>query len=115
VAYYQFNQMPSGGKYEVNDSVAHCVVVEASSAEAANEIAQSIGLYFDGIKSGRDCSCCTDRWVRSIEAEATDVVCIGNKTLREFLDSPTKNPWFTDKKFTIHIYDSSGTKETHET
>ena len=30
-------------------------------------LAEDIGLYFDGVEQGMDCSCCGDRWYRAWE------------------------------------------------
>ena len=62
--YYHYNQNNSGGSFDVdkNHGITHHVVVEAGSPEEANSRAESIGLYWDGCESGKDCSCCGDRW-----------------------------------------------------
>jgi hypothetical protein len=38
------------------------VIIEAVDHVEANERARSIGLYFNGIDTGRDCACCGNRW-----------------------------------------------------
>ena len=60
--WYHYRQNNTGGNFEVDDRVAVNVYVEAVSAERADAIAQTEGVYFDGCSSGRDCSCCGDRW-----------------------------------------------------
>lgn len=62
--FYHFSQNNSGGSFDFdkNDGITHHVVIEAVSAESANKKLQDIGGYFDGCDTGRDCSCCGDRW-----------------------------------------------------
>lgn len=60
--WYLFNQNNSGGRFERDLYVDERVFVQAYSAEEANEIAEGLGIYFDGCSDGRDCSCCGDRW-----------------------------------------------------
>ena len=54
--FYSYHQNNSGGFF---CSPAIDVVIEADSAEEANRIAESKGLYFDG---QGDCDCCGNRW-----------------------------------------------------
>lgn len=60
--FYHYGQNNSGGSHIVNNKVAKNVYIEAENVEQANEIALSIGIYFDGCSKGMDCSCCGDRW-----------------------------------------------------
>lgn len=62
--FYSYRQNNSGGYFEFNDEegITIEVIVEANSVQQANALANSIGLYFDGVDSGIDCSCCGDRW-----------------------------------------------------
>jgi hypothetical protein len=57
--FFTYDQNNTGGSYIVDDSVSRYVIVEADTYQQANDIAESIGLYFDG--SG-DCDCCGNRW-----------------------------------------------------
>lgn len=45
--------------------------MEAGSVEEANARAEKIGLYFNGVAEGDDCSCCGDRWDPVFELEAS--------------------------------------------
>lgn len=65
--YFHFKQNNSGGGFDFDEAtgITHHVVIEASSADEADDRAESIGLYFDGVDSGRDCECCGDRWSRA--------------------------------------------------
>ena len=38
------------------------VIVEANSKEEADNKAESIGLYWNGVDEGHDCKCCGNRW-----------------------------------------------------
>ena len=60
--FFEFNQNNSGGDFVVDDRVCHHVIIEASSADQANEIAEAVGIYFNGVDDGVDCDCCGDRW-----------------------------------------------------
>ena len=60
--FYTFMQNNSGGRFQLNDEVCYCVIVEAASADEANNLATNHGIYFHGCNDGRDCSCCGDRW-----------------------------------------------------
>lgn len=59
--FYTYNQNNSGGSFSLDEvaGITHYVIVEAYSADDANERAENIGLYFDG---DGDCPCCGDRW-----------------------------------------------------
>lgn len=59
--YYNFRQNNSGGDFiiDLESGVTINVIVEAANAEHANELAEKIGLYFDG---EGDCPCCGSRW-----------------------------------------------------
>jgi hypothetical protein len=70
VSFYQFLQNNSGGR-NVKD-MPKLLFVEASSAEEANERAESIGVYFNGCEDGTDCSCCGDRWYPASEYDKSE-------------------------------------------
>jgi len=62
--FYTFHQNNSGG-YFIFDSdkgISVNVIIEANSADEANDRAEQIGLYFNGVADESDCSCCGDRW-----------------------------------------------------
>jgi hypothetical protein len=60
--FYTFCQNNSFG---VDYGPAKYVIVEAASAEEANQRAIEVeGVYFDGVASGIDCPCCGNRWSR---------------------------------------------------
>ncbi|WP_427050423.1 DUF7296 family protein [Paenibacillus sp. TC-CSREp1] len=60
--FYTFSQNNSGGFFDVDNRVCEYVIVEADSAQEANERAEGVGIYFNGCDTGDDCECCGDRW-----------------------------------------------------
>lgn len=67
-----FSQNNSGGRFDVDDKggIAEYVIVEAGSADEANDRAEGLGLYFNGTDDGGpDCPCCGDRWCRVSESD----------------------------------------------
>lgn len=67
MAFYQYRQNNTGGNFDVKEGngISVIVIVEATSAAAADHTAEFIGLYFDGSSDGSDCPCCGDRWYRA--------------------------------------------------
>ena len=62
--YFIYRQNNSGG-YDVRHDklgIGNFVIIEAKNAAQANERAETIGLYFNGVEAGSDCECCGDRW-----------------------------------------------------
>jgi hypothetical protein len=64
VPFFHYSQNNSGGvfDYDADAGISDNVIIEADSAEHANDRAQEIGIYFDGVSDGHDCDCCGDRW-----------------------------------------------------
>lgn len=62
VEFYEFSQNNSGGGFDVDDKLCHRLFIEAEDSDSANEIAKTLGVYFDGVDKGDDCNCCGDRW-----------------------------------------------------
>lgn len=60
-----YDQNNSGGSFDLNENISHRVVIEAESSYEASEIAESLGIYFNGCNEGMDCPCCGDRWYDS--------------------------------------------------
>lgn len=60
--FFTYRQNNSGGGFAIDENVKEYVIIEAHSSEKANKIAESIGVYFDGVYKGKGCSCCGDRW-----------------------------------------------------
>lgn len=59
---YHFRQNNSGGHFVSTPDLDVNVFVEAHTYREANDLAEAVGVYFNGCSSGRDCSCCGDRW-----------------------------------------------------
>lgn len=86
--FYTFYQNNSGGCFDNDDNVCEHVIVEARSVEQVNNRALDIGIYFDGVDSGMDCSCCGDRWSEiEDEDEGKEVPMIYNTPVKEAGDS----------------------------
>lgn len=66
--WFEYNQNNSGGSFDVDDNVCEYVFIEARSVNEANTFANELGIYFNGCSTGRDCSCCGDRWHEPYES-----------------------------------------------
>ena len=71
---YLFDQNNSGGIFIVDDKVCPRVYITAKNSKEANEKAESIGIYFDGVANGLDCPCCGDRWNRVDEYDVENTI-----------------------------------------
>lgn len=60
--FYKFTQNNSGGSFDVDDTLCHRLIIEATSENAASSIAENLGCYWNGVDNDIDCSCCGDRW-----------------------------------------------------
>ena len=60
--FYKYSQNNSGGGFYADERVQPRVFIEADSESEAETIADSLGIYFDGVEKGHDCECCGDRW-----------------------------------------------------
>lgn len=62
--FYHFSQNNSGGHFDFDKDagITHHVIVEADTVDQASARAQDIGIYYEGVRDGRDCGCCGDRW-----------------------------------------------------
>lgn len=63
MAFFTYHQNNSGGAFieDAERGITAYVIVEAESAESANDRAEAIGLYFDE-DFVYDCACCGSRW-----------------------------------------------------
>ena len=84
MSFFTFCQNNSGGSFDADHGLF--VVIEADNADHANQRAvEEEGLYFDGVQSGADCSCCGDRWYRAWDSNAaTDSPMIYGKPATEY-------------------------------
>lgn len=60
--FYEFNQNNSGGSFDEDENICHRLLIEAENVEQATKKALALGVYFNGVAEGCDCSCCGDRW-----------------------------------------------------
>lgn len=70
--WFTFHQNNSGGRFIVNDDVDFNVIIQANDAAEANELAQRIGIYFNGVDDEYDCECCGDRWSVTSDVDGKD-------------------------------------------
>ena len=92
--FYKFWQNNSGGNYDTDIDVGlnHQVIIEADTKDEALEKAFNIGIYFDGVRAGRDCECCGDRWSSPSELSLQDLIDeLGSSTSILFKDGNIKN------------------------
>jgi hypothetical protein len=86
--FFTFRQNNSGGVFT---SQFHTIIVEADSADEANERAEEhTFVSFDGVSKGRDCECCGDRWGRQWDDEGDDVPSIWGKAVELDTTVPKK-------------------------
>jgi hypothetical protein len=92
MAFFTYPQNNSGGVYQPGQP--RYVIIEAPTAEAANERAetQEVGLYFGGVSDGRDCGCCGDRWTPAHPLDATDRPEIYGKPASDSLETQKVYP-----------------------
>ena len=95
--FYTYRQNNSYGVFDVDDNVKHYVIIEADSASGADEKAESIGLYFDGVEKGRDCPCCGDRWHKAYSLgygiEGTKEPEIWGQSASKYLKEKERSLW----------------------
>ena len=49
MSFYTFSQNNSGGDFIIDDDVAEYVIIEADNGDEALNIAENVGLYFNGV------------------------------------------------------------------
>jgi hypothetical protein len=100
--FYTFWQNNSGGFFnnDYESGVSEVVIIEAASAEKANDKALELGIYFNGCETGLDCDCCGDRWYEASETEGDDVPTFYNKEVKD---------WIEDEKASGYVHYLDGT------
>jgi hypothetical protein len=104
--FYHYDQNNSGGSFVVNDNVTYNVIIEADSADEADERAKEIGIYFDD-DYDIDCECCGTRW----DSAWPDV---GEETPMVY-DKPVEDVdeyWAKDGEPMAYVYYKDGTKRS---
>lgn len=100
--FWSFRQNNSGGNFVSDDNLDIVVIVEETSPKAANKKALSLGIYFDGVRDGNDCSCCGDRWYRvSNDEEGDKEPCVYDRPVFEYVNGNSGCP------VVVHYYDGS--------
>lgn len=108
--FYTFDQNNSGGSFQKDEDVTLHVIIEAENADEANDKAEMVGLYFDGLG---DCSCCGDRWYETYESEHTS-----HETPQLYGEDPIEHgngplfiDWIDDKSQAYcYVYYANGDK-----
>jgi len=96
--WFNFHQNNSGGRFVADDAVDVYVIVQAHTADEANQLAQRIGIYFHGVDAGIDCECCGDRWSAIYGTEdGTDVPMVYSDLV----------PWLPDAATTVKVHGDS--------
>ena len=105
--FFLYSQNNSGGSFIVNENIGHEVIIEANDYNHANKRAEEIGIYFNGINDGMDCSCCCNRWDEEWSNEdATNEPEIYGKSIKDY----KPRTWFEDEEI-VMIYYLDGTKQ----
>ena len=99
--FYRFRQNNSGGSFIEDDNVSIRVHIEANSAEEANQLAQTHGIYFDGVRDEIDCECCGDRWYEANESDGYE----------EVHTSEYDDMWVKSGEVYAYVYLLDGTKQ----
>lgn len=76
-----FNQNNSGGRFEYypDKGISRYVIIEGDNKDEIIDTALDIGIYFNGVKAGRDCECCGDRWYDSYYDNLSDEPLVYNE------------------------------------
>ena len=102
--FYAYNQNNSGGAFVSNDSVTFTVIIEASSADEANDRAEEIGIYFDD-DCEVDCECCGSRWSRAWEGDSDETPAIYGEPVAEYEEG-----WAKPGQPYAYVYYANGEK-----
>jgi hypothetical protein len=102
--FFQYRQNNSGGHFITKDGLDVIVVVEAIDYLHANAIAENKGLYFYGCSSGRDCSCCGDRWYEQWDYEKGSAKEFEDKTLKQ-METAMVNGYEYGQHFVVYYLD----------
>lgn len=100
--FYTFNQNNSGGRFDEN--LGQFVIIEAASKDEANDKAESIGIYFNGVVNGEDCPCCGDRWYPADDWDAGDTPLIYGKSPEDIIE---EGELYFLKKITVYYANGS--------
>lgn len=105
--YFHYSQNNSGGSFDIDERVAHHVIIQAHSAKEADSIAEGVGIYFNGCADGRDCGCCGDRW-STAWGRGNEIPLIYDEDPATYYDSFTKTG-----QPVCRVYHLDGSKTTY--
>jgi hypothetical protein len=110
--WYCFDQNNSGGSFVIDQDVAQDVYIQAHSSEEAIGIAESVGIYFDGVEKEMDCECCGNRWSRYDADDGYPVPTKYGENVLDGLDVVDEDPKDKDHpSFILYYY--NGDKELY--
>ena len=115
--FYKFPQNNSGGSVDVDKDLCENLIIEAESRYEANEIAEDLGCYWEGVRKGYDCKCCGDRWhkVSSDNKLDDDLEFYGCKTIEELCEQDSKSCSSTNSLYCRIFYKNGEIKEIFKT
>ncbi len=106
--FYTYNQNNSGGSFDLTESLTHHVIIEANSSSEADSKLESLGGYFNGCDSGRDCDCCGDRWSNAWHNDGEPEPMAYGKKASEYVGSPGQHNWMpAGKEVVVHYADGT--------
>lgn len=103
--FYHFSQNNSGGSFDFDEKtgVTHHVIVEAKDADDAVRRAERIGLYWDGVETGEDCSCCGNRWDRPWREDGTEKPSVNGTDPAKYLEQDFACRWMKEgREICVH-------------
>jgi len=108
--FYTYRQNNSGGSfvYDEERSLAQYVIVEADSIAEANERAEMLGIYFDGVDDGYDCECCGDRWYRADTYDESETPTIYGQPVEEYLGTRYAKMFQEEGQHLVFLHYKSG-------
>ena len=94
--FFTFRQNNSGGVFVVNDTVAHSVVVEATSPADANARAKDMGMFRMSF-----CECCGPRFFEAFDSDE------GVDTFEEAVADSRHSSFQKDDTVVVHFVDGT--------
>lgn len=104
--WFVFDQNNSGGRFVVNDKLDTRVFIQAKNAKEANYLAETLGIYFNGVEDETDCDCCGDRWYAQYDdTKGTDEPSLyGQKITKEELKEQKWNGSYGKRGIKVYSY-----------
>lgn len=104
--YYPFHQNNSGGHFMMTSTLTHYVIIEAGTADEANDKLEILGGYFNGCETGEDCPCCGDRWYPVWRDEGTPVPMVNDQAPQDYVNNRKNSLWMKPgKNVVVHHAD----------